>query len=150
MKYYKQNEIIKKLWNFCLTKMKWNLCHHIQSIFHIRKDISRFILSLMTIGINFIERAVILLKKSLLFLGAEKIFCCKATKCHSAESVVERLVLSCGRHSREPPIMRSFGNLFSTRKKKHTRLGCVFLLAQRRGFEPPDTFPHHTISNRAP
>ena len=26
----------------------------------------------------------------------------------------------------------------------------LFSLAQRRGFEPPDTFPHHTISNRAP
>ena len=65
-------------------------------------------------------------------LGAEKIFCCKATKCHSAESVVERLVLSCGRHSREPPIMRSFGNLLSTRNKKHTRLGCVFCCAEKR------------------
>ena len=28
--------------------------------------------------------------------------------------------------------------------------GCFFRLAQRRGFEPPDTFLHHTISNRAP
>ena len=25
-----------------------------------------------------------------------------------------------------------------------------FFVAQRRGFEPPDTFLHHTISNRAP
>ena len=38
------------------------------------------------------------------------------------------------------------------RKKRDSAklLNPFYFLAQRRGFEPPDTFPHHTISNRAP
>ena len=47
------------------------------------------------------------------------------------------------------PTLKS-SSKFGYQQKKVYPKGIPFFVAQRRGFEPPVTFPQHTISNRAP
>lgn len=45
---------------------------------------------------------------------------------------------------------RHYGGVFGLQKEPKPRVRFRFLLAERGGFEPPDTLPHRTLSKRVP
>ena len=66
------------------------------------------------------------------FFGAEKIYCCFATKRRSAEEIGEGRAMICGRRSREPPTIRMFCKLILQETKKHPTKGCFLFGAEKR------------------